>query len=123
MEIQKVLSYHKASHIMIDYQDGQPVALTFAMTVDGYPINYRLPCNYIGVLKVMKSQKIPNSLKNSDQALRVSWRIIKDWISAQMAIIESGQASMEGLLMPFMVSNTGETLYERFQDVKQKLLS
>jgi len=40
------------------------------------------------ILEIQKDPKVPRSKCTDEQALRVSWRIIKDWVKAQMAIVE-----------------------------------
>jgi hypothetical protein len=34
-------------------------------------------------------RKVPRSKCTEDQAQRVAWRIVKDWVEAQMAIVEA----------------------------------
>lgn len=65
-EIQGILARHGANNISIDYQNGNPIALTFTIEISGvrpvgFPghesdpsgllLNFRLPSNYPGVLK------------------------------------------------------------------------
>jgi hypothetical protein len=50
-----------------------------------------------------------------DQARRVAWRIIKDWIDSQMAIVESEQAAMAQVFLPYAeVGKDGLSVYEQF---------
>lgn len=56
-----------------------------------------------------------------DQAERVAWRIVKDWVEAQMAILESEQVSMDQVFLPYMVNQEGKTLYELYAS-KQLML-
>lgn len=86
-EIQKILVKHGATKIVTDYEDKIPVAVTFCLILNQTPIGYSLPANYDGVLASMKSDhKVPRRMCNKEQALKVSWRIVKDWVEAQMAI-------------------------------------
>jgi hypothetical protein len=57
------------------------------------------------------------------QAERVSWRILKDWVEAQLALIESGQAEMGQVFMPYAMNDQGRTMYELFVENNQKRLS
>jgi hypothetical protein len=111
-EIQKILSCNKVTHSSIKNEGSFPVALSFTIDLKGQPLNFLLPCNYEGVLRRLKSdKKVPNSSKNSEQALRTAWRIIKDWVEAQMAIVDSEQANIEEIFLPYLIINTsGETL-------------
>lgn len=123
-EIQKILSSHGANKIVTDNDAaGNPIALTFCIQFNNAPIAFCLPCNFSGVLKAMrKSGKVPKSLCNEDQALRVGWRIIKDWIEAQMAIIEADLASMTEVFLPYAVTKEGKTLFQFIQTDSRLLL-
>jgi hypothetical protein len=39
--------------------------------------------------------------------------ILRDWVKAQITIIESGIVSFEAVFMPFMLTNDGRTMIER----------
>lgn len=114
-EVQQILSKHNVSHFSIKNEGTFPVALSFTIDYKGMPLNFLLPCNHEGVLNCLKKdRKVPRANKNSEQALRTSWRIIKDWIEAQMAIVESELAPIQEVFMPYLVINaTGETLSAR----------
>lgn len=116
-EIQQLLAKAGASHINIKNEGSQPSAISFTITHNNYPLNFLLPCNQSGVLKLLKKQgRVRNDLKDGDeaQAARVSWRIIKDWIEAQNALILVDMASMATVFLPYLVVNeTGETLSEK----------
>jgi hypothetical protein len=45
----------------------------------------------------------------------VAWRIIKDWVEAQMAILESQMVQMEEIFLPYMVNRQGQTFFEAYQ--------
>lgn len=111
-EIQQILAKHNVTHFAIKNQGSFPVALTFSIDYNGQPLNFLLPCNHEGVLRCMKKdKKIPGSNKNEEQALRTSWRIIKDWVEAQLAIVDADLAPIqEVFLQRLVVSATGETL-------------
>lgn len=112
-----------ASTIRTDYENGEPKSLFFAMNLNGQQIPFRLPCNAEGVYKAMqKDRKIPPRYKNVEQSKRVAWRILKDWVEAQMAFFEAGQADMAEIFMPYAVMRDGQTLYQYFQKDTTRLL-
>lgn len=116
MEIQKCLVKHGANKIVTDYENGEPSAVTFCLMINERIVGYVLPANYSGVLKAMKSdKKVPNSKCTPQQAQRVAWRIIKDWVEAQMAIVEAQLADMAEVFLPYAVTKSGETLYKHIQ--------
>ena len=50
-----------------------------------------------------------------DQAYRVAWRNILDWVQAQMALFEIGMAKMEEVFLPYMQDRQGVTFFERME--------
>jgi hypothetical protein len=123
-EIQSMLGKRGADSVSIQYQNSRPAAVMFDLKVGVNNVRFRLPCNVEGVLKAMQNDRsIPRSSKTMEQAERTAWRIVKDWVEAQLAIIEAGQAVMEEVFMPYAVSpDTGQTLFQRFTANSQKLL-
>lgn len=124
-EIQKIISSKGATKIMIDYEGGLPTHLSFAIEHNGQPLSFRLPANWQGVLKAMKAQRVAKTYQNEAQALRVCWRIIKDWVAAQMAIVEAEQASLATIFLPYAVMGNGNTVAHNILETSegQKLLN
>ena len=83
-EIQAQLVTHGAKKIMQDYDDqGRISALTFLIDTPSGMRGIRLPANVDAVNKVLAKQKVKCDW---EQAERVAWRIVKDWVEAQMAL-------------------------------------
>ncbi len=124
-EIQSLLGKKGVKSISINYDKGRPSAILFVLVVGQIDVGFRLPCNVEGVLKAMQNDRsIPRSNKTSEQAERTAWRIIKDWVQAQMAIVEAGQAVMEEVFMPYAVMrNTNQTMFQVFTENAQKLIT
>ena len=116
MEIQKCLVKHGATKIVTDYTDQTPTAVTFCLILNENLTAFSLPANYSGVLKSMKSDsKIPRRLLTDEQALKVSWRIIKNWVEAQMAIVEAQLADVAEVFLPYAITKSGTTLYREIE--------
>lgn len=123
-EIQQCLSKAGANKIIIDNKKGIPNALTFCIEWKGSPIFFALPCNFEGVKRSMsKSPKVPRSMCTEEQALRVSWRILKVWIEAQLAIVESEMVDMAEVFLPYAITKSGDTLYKYLENNNTLLLS
>ena len=113
-EIQGQLVKHGAKKIMQDYDDdGRIMALTFMINTPVGPRGIRLPANVDAVHRVLTKQKVKC---DREQAERVAWRIVKDWVEAQMAILESEMVQMDEIFLPYMVSNNGKTLFEEYRN-------
>ena len=116
-EITQSLVEAGANKIIVDYENSQPVSLNFQLIHNGQPIYFALPANWKGVLAVLKRQKgVAKSLQNEDQAIRVSWRILKVWVDAQLAIIESEIVTAPQVFLPYAITKSGNTLYDEINN-------
>ena len=123
-EIQKCLVSHGAHKIVTDYENGLPSAVTFVLVIQNSPVGFALPANYQGVLNAMKKdRKVPQRLCTDEQALRVSWRIVKDWVEAQMAIVDAKLCDVGEVFMPYAITRSGSTLYKHMLETNMKLLN
>lgn len=111
-EIQGALAKHGASKIMVDYDNGKPIGVTFGIETPCGLRGFMLPANIQGVKTVFAKQKVK---ANEEQAERTAWRNIRDWILAQMAIVEAGQVQMDEVFLPYLVDGRGRTLYSVYQ--------
>lgn len=113
-EIQAQLVKHGAKKIMQDYDEvGHITALIFMIDTPLGPRGIRLPANTEAVHAVLLRQKVKC---DRDQAERVAWRIIKDWVEAQMAILESEMVQMDEIFLPYMIDRSGKTLFQKYQN-------
>lgn len=112
-EIQRNLVNHGAKKIIQDYDcDSRICALLFLIDTPHGPRGVRLPANVDAVWAVLQRQKIKC---DRDQAERVAWRIVKDWVEAQLAILESEMVHMDEIFLPYMVNNSGQTVFEIYR--------
>jgi len=119
-EIQKMLASKGARGILLEYnQHGDPSAVMFQIEVKGQPLRYRLPCRAERVWDVLgkqwKAGKVERRHTSMEHATRVGWRIIKDWIEAQLAIVEAGMVDMTEVFLPYQLVNETQTMYEVMQ--------
>ena len=111
-EIQGMLAGHGATKIMVDYESGHPVGVTFAIDTEHGVRGFSLPANVDGVRAVLAKQRVK---AKPDQAERIAWRNVRDWVYAQMALIEAGQAQLDEVFLPYLTDRSGSTLYEAYQ--------
>jgi len=122
-EIQKCLSAHGASAILTDYEDGYVKAISFKIEFDGKQIGFRLPTDWEPVLKLLENErKVPRSLCTREQAVRVAWRIVKDWVLAQMAIVDTKMVNLGEVFLPYAITKSGQTLAEKISKDPKFLL-
>ena len=119
-EIQKLLASKGARGILLEYNEhGDPSAVAFQIEVQGQQLRYRLPCRAERVFDILgkqwKAGKVERRYTTMQHATRVAWRIIKDWIEAQLAIVEAGMVDMAEVFMPYQLTAGGQTMYEVMQ--------
>ncbi len=124
-EIQGILAKHGARQITTDFDDnGNVSGIDFTILIDGFPLSVRLPCHVEGVYDSLYSAKgVPNRSKTRLQARRVAWRILKDWLEAQLALYQAGQAELAQVLMPYAIDSQGNTAYQAFKELHVKQLN
>jgi hypothetical protein len=131
-EIHGILVKHGAKSIQTDYKDGKPDAIAFLVNTQAGDTPVRLPVNIEAVFQILKKQKLSsrtyrysNLTKEQEaalreQAYRVGWRIIKDWIEAQMAILETEMVKLDQIFLPYIETPKG-TVYQLYQNMHLQL--
>lgn len=113
-EIQARLVKNGARKMGFRYDDaGNLESITFNMDVENLFVSFCIAPNFEGVLAALKRTGAPKNLLTTEQAVRVAWRIEKDWLEAQLAKIESGLATPFQLLLPYAVTDNGQTFYQK----------
>lgn len=112
-EIQGALASHGARQIMVSYDAaGLPIGVMFGIETPEGRKGFALPANVEGVRAVFARQKVKAP---PGQAERTAWRNVRDWIMAQMAIIEAGQVQIDEVFFPYLTDRQGRTLYQLYQ--------
>ncbi len=125
-EIEYILMKHKAKSIMKNYEGETITGLSFLIDTGIQQIPVKLPVKVDQCLEVLKKEKRENPRKQikdtKEQAERVAWRILKDWIEAQMALLDIEMVRFEEIFLPYIEVPGGQTIYERLEE-KQFLLN
>lgn len=124
-EIAKILSKHGARAVMTEYDpdDTYVKALSFKIKMGDKELTFRLPSDWKPVYEVMtRNKKWKDSYDEKYkekmasewrlQAVRTAWRIIKDWVEAQCALIETQMATTAQVFLPYAIMKDGKTLSE-----------
>lgn len=112
-EIQGALASHGARQIMVEYGDsGAPMGVAFAIETPTGRRGFALPANIDGVEAVFRKQKVK---ADREQAEKTGWRNLRDWVMAQMAIIECGMVQIDEVFLPYLTDGHGSTLYRLYQ--------
>lgn len=122
-EIYQILLKAKAKEISFENDDkGDTTAVKFCIFFAGDLLWFRLAPNYMGVLEAMKRDKVQPRFLNLRQSFNVGWRIIKDAIEAQMAIVQSNQGEIAEVFLPYAIDGDGRTVFSIFTENRQKQL-
>lgn len=123
-EINSILVASGASQVLMEYDGAKNVtAVSFRAKTSFGDIAFKLPCDVAAATLILNKQvqlkQIPKRyLNDTEQARRIAWRIIKDWLEAQMALISMGMAKLEQVFLPYAQDAQGQTVYESIRDRK-----
>jgi hypothetical protein len=114
-EMQQLLAKAGARQVMVEYDaDGAPEGLAFTiMTAHGVR-SFVLPCDPAPVEKVLRAQRVERRYQTREQATRVAWRITKDWLEAQLALIATQMVALDQVMLPYMTDDDGRTVYQLY---------
>lgn len=117
-QIHKLLIEAGARQIVTDYDDvGEPEGITFVTETPTGERAFRLPVNTVRVQIVLAAQRVEPRYRTPQQSARVAWRIAKDWVEAQLAIIRTEMVTLDQVMLPYMQAGSeGETVYELFRN-------
>ena len=121
LEIEDLLTRYGAKKILKEYDDDQNIThLTFMVKYENGFVPIRLPSNPEKII-VMLNEKadagdIPKKFKNDkEQAARIMWRVVLDWIDAQMTMIDIGQKSLLQIFLADVCPvGSDETYFQKF---------
>lgn len=116
-EIQGMLARAGASAVLFDFDGAEVSAISFRLLHEDVMVSFRLPANIKSIYVVLQNDPdVPRRLRTMEQASRVAWRIIKDWLRAQLAIVEAEQAEMVEVFLPYAQNpETGQTLFRMLE--------
>jgi hypothetical protein len=130
-EITAMLRVHRARMINTTYNpvNGEPEGIFFVVATKSGDVGFSLPANIQKVEQpILKERKKPPKTWEDDykesmerihtQAANTGWRIIKDWVRAQMAIIDTEIVSLEEVFLPYMEMKDGRTLFNVLEEKK-----
>lgn len=124
-EINAALARRGVTRISTLYDErGVASGVAFTMKTDYGIRDFELPVRTEGVLAAMKTDPaVKPGQKTPEQAARVAWRIAKDWLEAQAALIDAQLASLDEVMLPYMVDAAGQTMYALYRSTQKAIES
>jgi hypothetical protein len=117
-DIQKMLATHKVQQISFRYEEngsGRIIGIDFSLLINDIVYPFRLPARIRNVELVMYGKRVLTQTQK-EQAYRTAWANLRDWISAQLAMIDTGMVQAEEVFLPYLLSHGGQTLFESMRD-------
>ncbi len=113
-EIQEMLQKGGATGVILEYEKGtgRISGIAFKMEISGQTAVFSLPIKWRQAGEVMQREGNPKAY-DDDYNYRVAWRIIRNWLEQQMALIEIEMVDMQEIFLPYAVQKDGSTLYEK----------
>jgi hypothetical protein len=118
-QIIDILVKANAQRVLAEYTDQRPSGVAFQLHTAYGDRYYSLPVNVLAVEKVIRryGSGVPPRFKTYAQAERIAWRILKDWLEAQVALIQTEMVALDQVLLPYMrVDEIGTTVYDQYRD-------
>lgn len=124
-EMQAALAASGANRISVDYADGAPSALSFMLVTPHGPRHFTLPVNVEAMHRLLVAEDKAGRIKSGakatrssrQQAERVAWRVMKDWLLAQLALVATEMAALDQVMLPYLhVDDAGRTLYASYRE-------
>jgi len=112
--IEKTLASHGARQIVRDYDGGgRIVSISFSVQVNDQILGIKLPAKIDQVERIFQEQGVKYK---PEQPYRTAWATIRDWIDAQMALIDWEVVRLEEVFLPYMVWQDGRTFFQVMED-------
>ena len=117
-ECMTVLADAGADAVAAQYRDKQPIGLSFRLDTANGPRDFAMPVNIDGVQNMLATATVKahigrGQLTSREHAANVAWRVVKDWLEAQLAIIAAEMATLDQVMLPYLQIGT-QTLYEAY---------
>lgn len=122
--IQKLLVEAGAESITGVYAGGNPVGLSFTIQSALGRRGYTLPVQAAAVEKILADDPgMARRYKTPEHAHRVAWRIVKDWLEAQLALVAAEMVALDQVMLPYMhTDDDGTTVYALYQEQARREL-
>lgn len=127
LECQQIIAGAGASAVAVTYENREPAGLSFQLATPSGPGHFTLPVNVEAMHRALlaaerdgrfaASRKRQGMFSSREHAKRVAWRVIKDWLEAQLALIGAQMATLDEVMLPYLhVSGDGRTLREAYRE-------
>ena len=134
-ECQSILAAAGASTVSVEFDDGQPAGLSFTLKTPHGPRHFTLPVDVAAMQAVLVKagregqfaslKKASAKWTGREHAANVAWRVVKDWLEANLALIAAKMATIDEVMLPWLHIQIGgeeKTLFEHYKAQEQAAL-
>lgn len=122
-ECQDMLGETGAAAVAVLYEKREPSGLSFRLATASGSQDFALPVNIDGIAHLLCNATYPASVKGKDldryvtreHAVRVGWRVVRDWLEAQLAFVAAEMVTLDEVMLPYLQVGDGVTLYRALQ--------
>jgi hypothetical protein len=126
-ECQAILAAAGADSVALHFSDGAPVGMSFILKTEGHGEQaFTLPVDTDAMQRVLSAASRAGKLRSDggrrtsyesrEHAANVAWRVVKDWLEANLALIAAQQAGLDDIMLPFLHVAGNQTLREAYRD-------
>ena len=123
-ECLQLLAEAGAHAVSVTYADREPSGLAFRLDTAGGRKDFTLPVDSVAMQTVLRkalqqdkphvSRAEMDRMAGVSHARNVAWRVVRDWLEAQLALIAAQMATLDQVMLPYLEVAPGETLYVRY---------
>lgn len=115
--VEKALVKAGAVGMQYQYDQGRISAVRFVLKMQDRKVGFALPVDWRSFQAVLQRENI-GRWRDEDYCYRVAWCCIKDWVLAQLALLETQMVELPQIFLPFAVDKNDVTLYEQVKEGK-----
>jgi len=122
--IETKLAQNGASQILKLYDEEKRVSgICFIIPMNGFDMPFKLParvkeCEKVLLNNLSRRARPETKKRISAQAERTAWKILSDWVEAQMAMVELSQVELIQVFLAYVYDHAQNKTY--FEKIKEK---
>ena len=131
-ECTTILAQAGASSVATHFEDGRPSGLSFALKTPHGLRNFTLPVDVAAMQAVLvkaerngmfaqtgkgtRSHTGKDTFTSREHAANVAWRVVKDWLEANLALIAAQMATLSEVMLPYLHVGEDKTLWQAYRE-------